>query len=150
MWKYSRDGNYSTKRAYELLTEDSLESQQFQQERKIWTAIWKAHVPLRIINFVWKLLHDSLSTMTTLHSRGISNDVTCPLCNVEEETPTHLFLFCSFSRACWFGLDLGLHTSDITNVFVQSWLKDYISFYLNNEDQSSVILQSMFIVLWLI
>ena len=35
MWKYSRDGNYSTKRAYELLTEDSLESQQFQQERKI-------------------------------------------------------------------------------------------------------------------
>ena len=26
MWKYSRDGNYSTKRAYELLTEDSLGS----------------------------------------------------------------------------------------------------------------------------
>jgi len=127
MWKYSRDGNYSTKRAYELLTEDSLESQQFQQERKIWTAIWKAHVPLRIINFVWKLLHESLPTMTTLHSRGISNDVTCPLCNAEEETPTHLFLFCSFSRACWFGSDLGLHTSDIINVSVQSWLKDYIS-----------------------
>ena len=29
MWKYSGDGNYSTKRAYELLTEDSLGSQQF-------------------------------------------------------------------------------------------------------------------------
>ena len=58
--------------------------------------------------------------MTTLHSRGMSNDDICPLCNAEEETPTHLFLFGSFSRACWFGLDLGLHTSDITNVSVQS------------------------------
>ena len=120
MWKYSRDGNYSTKRAYELLTEDSLGSQKFQQEMKIWIAIWKAHVPLRITNFVWELLHDSLPTMTTLHSKGISNDDICPLCNAEEETPTHLFLFGSFSRACWFGSDLGLHTSDITNVSVQS------------------------------
>ena len=45
MWKYSRDGNYSTKIAYKLLTEDFLESQQFQQERKIWTTIWKAMFP---------------------------------------------------------------------------------------------------------
>ena len=45
MWKFLGDGNYSTKRAYELLTKDSLGSQHFQQERKIWTAIWKAHVP---------------------------------------------------------------------------------------------------------
>ena len=58
--------------------------------------------------------------MTTLHSRGINNDDTFPLGNAKEETPTHLFLFCSFSRACWFGLDLGLHTSDITNVSIQS------------------------------
>ena len=99
---------------------------------------------------MWKLLHDSLSTMATLHSRGISNDDTCPLCNAEEETPTHLFLFCSFSRACWFGSYLGLHTSNITTVPVQSWLKDYISSCLNNEDQSLVTLQSMFTVLWLI
>ena len=88
--------------------------------------------------------------MATLHSRGISNDDTCPLCNAEEETSTHLFLFCSFSRACWFGSDLGLHTFDITTVPVQSWLKDYISSCLNNEDQSLVTLQSMFTVLWLI
>ena len=95
--------------------------------------------PLRIINFVWKLLHDSLPTMATLHNKGISNDDTCPLCNSDEETPTHLFLLCSFSRACWFGLDLGLHTSEI--VFVQIWLKDYIISSLNNEDQSMDILQ---------
>ena len=100
MWKYSRDENYSTKIAYELLTEDFLGSQQFQQERKIWTTIWKAHVPLRIINFVWKLLHDRLPTKATLHNRGINNDETCPLCNAEEETPTHLFLLRSFSKAC--------------------------------------------------
>ena len=88
--------------------------------------------------------------MATLHNRGISNDYTCPLCNAEEETSTHLFLLCSFSKACWFGLDLGLHTSEITNVSVQSWLKDYISSCLNNEDQSLVILQSMLTILWLI
>ena len=143
MWKYSMDENYCTKIAYELLTEELSGSQQPQQERKIWAATWKAHVPLRIINFVWKLLHDSLPTKATLHNRGISNDDTCPLCNYDEETPTHMFLLCSFSRACWFGSDLRLHTSEITNVFVQFWLKDYIIFCLNNEDQSLVILQSM-------
>ena len=99
---------------------------------------------------MWKLLHDSLPTMATLHSKGISNDDTCPLCNAEEKTPIHLFLFCSFSRACWFASDLGLHTSNITTVPVQSWLKDYISSCLNNEDQSLVTFQSMFTVLWLI
>ena len=43
-----------------------------------------------------------------------------------------------------------LHTSKITNVSVQIWLKDYFIFCLNNEDQSLDILQSMFTVLWLI
>ena len=97
-----------------------------------------------------KLLYDSQPTKATLHNKGINNDDICPLCNSDEETPTHLFLLCSFSRACWFGSDLGLHTSEITNVSVQIWLKDYIISYLNNEDQSLDILQSMFTVLWLI
>ena len=103
-----------------------------------------------IINFVWKFLHDSQPTKATLHNRGISNDGTCPLYNSDEETSTHMFILCSFSRVCWFGSDLGLHTSEITNVSVQFWLKDYIIYCLNNEDQSLVILQSMFTVLWLI
>ncbi|XP_065623984.1 uncharacterized protein LOC136065143 [Quercus suber] len=88
--------------------------------------------------------------MATLHSRGISNDDTCPLCNAEKDTSTHLFLLCSFSSACWFGSDLGLHIPVITNVTIQSWLKDYISSCLTNEDQKLVILQPMFSILWLI
>ena len=140
MWKYSMDGNYSTKKAYELLIEDFSGSQQSLQERKIWAAILKVHVPLRIINFMRKLLHDSLPTKTTLHNRGISNDDTCPLYNFDEETPTHLFFLCSFFRACWFGSNLGLLTFKITNVSIQIWLKDYIISCLNNEDQSLNIL----------
>ena len=66
------------------------------------------------------------------------------------KTPRHLFLLCSFFRACWFGSDLGLLTSKVTNVSIQIWLKDYIISCLNNEDQSLNILQSIVTVLCLI
>ena len=67
--------------------------QQAQDQRGAWDLIWKVQVPLKINTFVWKLLQDSLPTMLALKHRGISSDSFCPLCNSDEESSTHLFLF---------------------------------------------------------
>lgn len=47
---------------------------------------------------------------------------TCPLCNVEDESISHLFLFCPFARATWHGSPLAVHTSDLHNTSIQQWI----------------------------
>ena len=69
-----------------------------------------------------KLLYDSLPTYLTLNKRGIPVASTCPLCNVEDESISHLFLFCPFARATWHGSPLAVHTSDLHNTSIQQWI----------------------------
>lgn len=62
----------------------------------IWTVLWKVKLPLKVLTFVWKRLHDCLPVKLKLANRGISNG--------ESESPSHLFLNCDLARAClaWF------------------------------------------------
>ena len=89
----------------------------------LWHLIWKVQVPSKICNLVWRLLHDSLPTFHTLRSRGIPMSSLCPLCDEEEETTSHLFLFCPFARATWHGTSLAVHTSDFRNNSIQQWIR---------------------------
>ncbi|XP_059310884.1 uncharacterized protein LOC132062306 [Lycium ferocissimum] len=42
-----------------------------------------------------------LLTRDRLASWGITQDVICPLCNVENESANHLFFACTFSEGIW-------------------------------------------------
>lgn len=106
--------------------------------------------PQKINNFVWKLLHDILPTFFNLNHRGISVATNCPLCNENEETMTHLFLICSFARACWHGSTLAIHSSNYSNTSIQQWLTLIINKH-NIKDLVSIdYLQSFFTTLWTI
>lgn len=121
LWKYLSTGDSKVKTAYKLLVEDSCTSSQNQSkpahiQNGVWKQICKIKVPMRIYNFVWRLIHDSLPTLLTLKNRGISTQSNCPLCNTEEESISHLFLHYSFARARWHDLTLAIHTSDLLNI----------------------------------
>ena len=124
LWRFSKNGEYQVRKAYELLTrEDASHNPYFQANMGWWRVFWKIKVPLKISTFIWKLLHNCLPTFLHLNARGISSTKLCPLCNEEEESHTHLFLHCPFARACWHGSNLALHTSEFINLTVQQWLK---------------------------
>lgn len=151
VWRHSCDGEYKFRIAYEMLNSEHLPpSQQVHRNQVVWSRIWKVQTPLKINTFVWKLLHNSLPTFSNLKHRGIPIDSTCPFCNEHEETSTHLFLLCPFSRACWHGSTLAIHSSDFSNVSIQQWLSIIITNHSCKDPGSMTYLQSLFITLWTI
>ena len=151
LWRFSKNGDYQVKKAYELLTRDaSIHSRYLQANMGWWRTFWKIKVPLKISTFIWKLLHNCLPTLLNLHARGISSTKLCPLCNEEEESHTHLVLHCPFARAYWHGSIPAIHTSEFTNISVQHWLKQLLSRNIQSDSDSMNFLQDVFVILWTI
>ena len=131
LWKHSAIGQYDVRTAYKIPHKDEVSKSPFQVrphqiQKKIWQLIWKVRTPHKVNLFVWKLMQDSLPTFLALKNRGICHHSTCPFCNEEEESTSHLFLHCTFTRACWHGSTLAIHTSDFDNISVQAWLNNII------------------------
>ena len=72
----------------------------------------------------------------------------CPLCNSEEKSSTHLFLLCPFSRACWHGSTLAIHSTDYSSSSVQQWLISLLIKFKTREITSMAYLQAIFTTLW--
>ncbi|XP_075654673.1 uncharacterized protein LOC142624807 [Castanea sativa] len=152
VFKISNSGDFEVKTAYRILLEDHLapsaeHHRQSHAENRIWKLTWKIKTPQNICNFVWKLMHDRQPTMQLLKNRGITDNGLCPLCNCEEESTSHLFLLCPFARACWHGLLLAVHTSDLIGISVQQWLRELI---VSHEEVFMEYMQNIFITLWTI
>lgn len=96
------------------------------------------------------MLNNGLPTFLSLHMRGIPTESMCPMCNEEDESHTHLFLLCPFTRAVWHGSTLAIHSFDFTNCSVQLWLKQLISRHDCKDPVAMCYLQDVFITLWTI
>lgn len=143
------------KNAYNLLQEDtsltcSNHHNYISISTNIWYLIWKVKLPIKIGNFIWELMHNCLPTDLTLKDRGIINNSTCPLCNSNEESTSHLFLYCSFARAMWHGTTLAVQTSEPRNIFFQDWIRIriWLNKYKRMDDDSMHYLESIFTTLW--
>lgn len=112
--------------------------------------IWKVKVPLKICNFIWRLLHDSLPTFLTLKNRGIYVQSSCPLCLEEDESPSHLFLFFPFSRAIWHGSSLDKHISNFTYMSIVQCVGQILQLHKDMEQNNMLYLQGVFVTLWTI
>ena len=89
-------------------------------------------------------MHDSLPTYLTLRSRGIATTNTCPMCKEEDESSSHLFLYCSFARACQHGSPSAIHTSELEVASVQQWLNNLLIRYKKLEQDMMDYLKAVF------
>ncbi|GLT42259.1 hypothetical protein SLA2020_162710 [Shorea laevis] len=57
--------------------------------------IWNKMVPLKVSGFAWKATQNRIPTKDNLAKRGLRNmedDLSCPLCGMQQESTNHPFL----------------------------------------------------------
>ena len=132
LWRHSSSGEYKVKKAYHLLqhldqTSAISYERPFGIPHYVWKLIWKVKLHMKILSFIWKLLHDNIPVFAILNRKGITTPTRCLLFDDNDETINHMFLTCSFARAIWLGSTLGIRTSDLANVSFKDWLTSLIT-----------------------
>ncbi|KAE8667710.1 NUP155 protein [Hibiscus syriacus] len=100
IWKGTGDGLFTVKSAVKLCSFGSLGS----EEAYFWNKIvWKGQLPPKVESFMWQVVLGRLAVKTELVKRGVSGiqNLLCPLCMVEEESPSNLFFSCSMVWSVW-------------------------------------------------
>ena len=114
----------------------------------VWNFFWKVKLPLKVLMFLWKFLHNCLPTFDNLRKRGIQVAGRCLMCDEMEESAVHLFLNCTCARAIWHGSNLGLRTSELEYTSAEQWLSQCIISSKDLEQSRMIYLQTIFTTLW--
>ena len=97
-WPLDKSGTYSVKSFY-LELSSKAQPLLCDVSRKM----WKGLVPFRIEVFQWLVLLGKINTKAKLASLNIipPSDILCPMCSVEKEEISHLFLHCTYAQSLW-------------------------------------------------
>ena len=117
-------GCYTVRSAYHLLNKIKENLQPGPSHHRN-ERLWKAPIPNKIKNFMWRLAKNILPTRHNPQRKGIVLDTSCPLCHYEAETVEHLFMNCNLSKLDLFASPLGSHAP--FNMDLHSWLLDWLS-----------------------
>ncbi|XP_065625195.1 uncharacterized protein LOC136065634 [Quercus suber] len=98
-WTKSKNGLFSVKSCYRLITKGGNVVDSVSLTRKI----WKASIHERLKMHIWRITFNLLPTKDKLSEFSPSSDASCPLCDIETESALHLFTQCHIARAIWFG-----------------------------------------------
>ena len=85
LWSRSKKGKYKVDEGYKLITmeQDGIANHGMNgMDRK---NLWKLKIPYKICMFLWKLLHNGLSTRMELIRRQIMVSPKCVMCDQEDE-----------------------------------------------------------------
>uniref|UniRef100_A0A803NZS4 Reverse transcriptase n=1 Tax=Cannabis sativa TaxID=3483 RepID=A0A803NZS4_CANSA len=101
-WSWSKEmgGGYTVSSAYKLLqvvNGDWL----INDGASFCKKVWQLNVPAKVQHLVWHILAGCLPTKLQLTTKHVHVDLTCPMCNIEPESTTHVLFRCNFARSCW-------------------------------------------------
>ena len=95
IWRFSADGQYYAKSAYEGFF---LGSTRFGP----WEKVWKTWAPPKCRFFMWLVAHKRCWTADRLARRGLPHPTRCLMCDQATETIDHLLVHCIFAREYWY------------------------------------------------
>ncbi|KAM6568466.1 hypothetical protein CsatB_016451 [Cannabis sativa] len=99
-WCWSREaaGFYSVKSSYKMLQNEGSE---VQNSDNFWKDFWQIKVPQKVLHFGWRAITGCLPTKVQLQTKHVVVPLSCPFCNAERETISHVLIECHFARSCW-------------------------------------------------
>lgn len=132
---------YTVKSAYNLIR-DRPRVNQVNNDPKFWNKVWSLKIPLKVKHFLWRLIRDCLPTKDCLIQKKVMIDSKCPVCNLVNETATHVIVTCPVASLCWqyLGYNHNLH-EDMT---MQSWAEEVLQHSQRN------VINKIFMVAWTI
>ena len=116
-WKWTANGLYSSKSAYEIQFVGSYCNFNTQ-------AIWKAKTEGKHQFFTWLFDQGRIQTADILLPKGVVCNPICCLCDQEQETAAHLCLHCCFAQEVRWRVHLwsdGLISTPAPGVDVAEW-----------------------------
>ncbi|KAJ1277359.1 hypothetical protein BS78_05G288800 [Paspalum vaginatum] len=130
-WKFTADGKYTAKSAYDIQFIGSYPDFN-------WTKIWKSKMEPKCRFFTWLLLQRKIWTEDNIIRRGGQSDPQCPLCNARPETPVHLIANCRFSRTVWSQLALPYNLTSNSQTANHARIKDWWAAASGDERRTQV------------
>ncbi|KAJ1378244.1 Reverse transcriptase zinc-binding domain [Sesbania bispinosa] len=96
LWRWSPDGTFTTKSAYESITADLCPHSTIN-----WKTIWNWLGPYRVQHFLWLVLKGGLKTNALHFEKGMIESDLCPLCNSLAESSSHILRDCPQVTPVW-------------------------------------------------
>ena len=87
-WCHTNDGKYSTRSAYQFLTQGTVIQEPW------WKRIWHCNVPEKVRYFLWLIAKESLPTNVKRLSCHLAQSATCLRCGAPQEDLHHMFREC--------------------------------------------------------
>ncbi|GJN13484.1 hypothetical protein PR202_gb00193 [Eleusine coracana subsp. coracana] len=124
-WHHDPKGLFTVKSAYHVLKDeqDSRTKKQVGESstgttslNNEWSSIWKQQAQPKVLQFLWRLAHNSLPLRRSIKRRGMDTDTICPICHRLDEDGRHLFLKCKGVKQCWRSLCLEHVRCDIAEL----------------------------------
>ncbi|XP_059460221.1 uncharacterized protein LOC132189495 [Corylus avellana] len=128
IWTPSSNGLFSTKSAYKLISSSrSLPNSPLAPKQ--WKLLWNLKLNDRLKLFLWKIAWDIIPSKTRLNAVFPipPADLFCPLCNVEEDSLSHLFFRCFFARVSWRYSHWPLDSMKWSSLSLSDWIKGILS-----------------------
>lgn len=104
-WLKSSDGSYVVSSGYQWLCSEENSSAAFvsnpERSRGFWKKVWKANVPGKVKQFLWKACTNALPKMENLKKRRILDDDTCHQCSSKAESCLQALWDCEGLRQVW-------------------------------------------------
>ena len=116
VWRWSPDGVYSARSAYDILHCGAVVFQGAER-------IWRTWAPLKIKIFIWLASRRRIWTADRRLRHGLDARPKCWLCDQESETADHILVTCSFSKSVWWETFAWArrNCSFIVDVSLQDW-----------------------------
>ena len=94
IWRGTEKGTFSVKIAYHILKDWELAQTaggpSRQEKSPVWKELWKLKIPNVEKVFFWRACHNILPTRENLVKRKVITDSSCPVCENEMETTSHI------------------------------------------------------------
>jgi hypothetical protein len=128
-WAPSQNGTFSSHSAYSLASGNRAPIIHPVFDSSSWKLLWRLNLNARLSLLLWKIAWDILPTKSRLSSLfPISpSDMNCPLCHTENDSLSHLFFRCIFSRVVWRNSFWPLDSLAWSNLNIADWIKGILN-----------------------